>query len=120
MSVFTLPSIQDSPHYDFVVELDGATYLVELKWNEREAAWYLSIGADEDTPLVAGKKVVLNIPLISRHRDSRLPPGALIALDTSGKDEPPGLDDLGRRVVLTYSDEETVDEVLAEVDADAS
>ena len=45
---------------------------------------------------------MLGYPLISIYRDIRLPAGTLVAIDTSSKDEEPGLTDLGERVKLLY------------------
>lgn len=93
---------EDSPDVDLQVELDGVTYTLGLQWNERDGAWYLSISTAEGELLVAGRKVVLDALLLSRYRDARLPRGALMAIDTSGELEEPGLEDLGVRVKLLY------------------
>lgn len=102
MSV-VIPITPDVPHFDFQVELDGVTYTLELRWNERDAAWYLSLLTAEEDPLVMGRKVVLDVPLWSRFKDPRVPRGLLVAVDTSQKGIDAGYDDLGRRVQLVYT-----------------
>lgn len=104
--MITLPTRTDRAFYDFEIELEGRTFLLELHWNERDSSWYLKICAAEapDVPILAGRKIVLGFPLLGRFRDSRLPPGEITALDTSGRNQAPGLADLGDRVLLIYSE----------------
>lgn len=98
----TLPLRSDLPHFDFQCELDGSTYGFEFWWNSRSETWTMSIFDAEGVALVRGVRVVVGFPLASRSRDSGVPPGTFLAFDTSGKSEDPGLEDLGKRVLLLY------------------
>lgn len=98
-----LPIIQEGPHFRFVTELEGLAYSFEFRWNDREEAWFLTVGDGEGNPLAAGVRVVVNFPLLNRFRNPALPPGFLIAVDTEATERDPGFEDLGRRVVLTYA-----------------
>jgi len=109
---FVLPLRTDVPDYEFQTVLDGTTYTLGLRWNGREAAWYLDISTEDGDPISLGSKVVLNYPLAARCVDLRRPPGALIAFDTSGEDKAPGINELGARVVLIYHN---VDDLPIEV-----
>jgi hypothetical protein len=102
MAVLTLPADPVLPAYDFEVELEGALYRFELHWNARDGAWFMSLYDANDEPLVAGRKVVLGADLLGHSADPRLPPGALLIIDTSGANEDPGRDDLGARCLLGY------------------
>lgn len=102
-STLVLPTRVDVPHYDFSVDLDGRTYTLELRWNERAGAWFLSTYDAEGVPVVSGRKVVLYSPLLGHTVDPRRPPGELFAIDTTGSDLDPGRYDLGGRVLLVYS-----------------
>ncbi len=102
MSALILPVDASAPHYDVQVVLEGATYLLELRWNERSTAWSLSISDVAGKLLVAGRRVVLGANLLGRSADARLPPGILVAVDSSGTDQEAGRDDLGGRVQLVY------------------
>jgi hypothetical protein len=104
MGVHMLPLRTDLPHYLFSVELEGRTYTVELRWNERAAGWFLSLLTADEVPIVQGRRVVVGFPLLARTRDFRLPPGELEAIDTTGSGRDPGLTELGARVQLMYTD----------------
>ena len=104
MASYVLPLRTDLPAYRFQVELEGRTYGLRLRWNERAAAWFLSVLTADDALLLSGVKVVVGVPLLRRHVDSRLPPGELMALDTARADAEAGLEELGARVVLTYTE----------------
>lgn len=103
MAAVEIPIVPDLPHFDFQVELDAITYTLELRWNERDEAWYLSVLTAEEEPLLLGRKVVVGAPLWARFRTAGLPPGDVVAVDTQGTDTDPGLEDLGRRVRLIYT-----------------
>ena len=104
MSVSTLPTFED-PFYSYATTLEGKSYLLTFKYNQREECWYLSIYLSDLTPLATGIKMVPDVNLIQR-ADERLPPGflfctALLSQNTT----PPGLEELGetdKRVVLVY------------------
>lgn len=101
MSV-TIPLRTDLPHYDLQVELDGATYGLEFLWNPRSEAWSMTISSADGTVLAAGLRVVVDWAIGKRLKDATLPPGVFMAQDTSGERRDPGLEDLGRRVLLLY------------------
>ncbi len=104
MGAYLLPLRSELTHYDFEVELEGRTYGFELRWNERDGGWYLSVFTGEEEPLLTGRRVVLGFPLLGRSRDARMPPGELEAIDTTGSGKEPGLSELGVRVQLLYTD----------------
>lgn len=110
-----LPLEPSVPHYDVGVALDGVPYTVEVHWNSRDAAWYLTLRDEEGDPIagMTGRKIVLGIPIGVRSRDSRRPPGRLLAVDLSGRDLDATLDDLGVRVVVYYYTEAEVAEYVA-------
>ncbi len=89
-------------HFSEQVELEGRTYTFELRWNDRDGSWYLSVQDANENALASGVKVVVGKPLLVRFASDDMPPGLLIADDTSGGNTDPGFDDLGRRVTLHY------------------
>jgi hypothetical protein len=99
---FVIPTSTTLPHYEIRVDLDGVPYTLEFRWNARDGAWYMHVKNEDDTHLVSGVKVVIGIPLGVRSANAEMPFGVLIALDTSGADEQPGIDELGERVLLYY------------------
>jgi hypothetical protein len=98
----TLPLRPDLTHYDFGISLDGTSYLLELRWNTREEAWYLDIRLEDGTDVVLGIKVVVDFILGRRSQHPARPPGVFFAVDTSGRRQDPGISDLGARVQLLY------------------
>lgn len=103
MTVQVLPTRTDAARYDFEIELDGQTFVFDFEWNDRDSGWYMTITDVNGDVLLAGRRVVLNWPLINIYRDSRLPAGTIEAVDTSSTDTEPGYTDLGDRVKLLYT-----------------
>lgn len=97
-----LPIRQEGPHFRFVTELDGVAFSFEFRWNDRESAWFMTIGDGEGTPIVAGVRVISSFPLLTRFTDERLPAGFLYAIDSQARDADPDFEGLGRRVQLVY------------------
>lgn len=109
MSIYELtvtPGTDDVFEQD--VELDGRVYTLRFAWNTRDESWVMSVLHPDGTGLAMGRKIVLGIPLLQGEIDSRLPPGLLMATDTTNQGLEPGRSDLGRRVVLAYYDAEEV------------
>ena len=97
-----IPLRSDVPWYSLSVELDGRTYGLELRWNDVSNAWFISLADASGAPIISSLKVVVGWPISKRYADPRLPPGILAAIDTTGRDLPPGRSDLGSRVELHY------------------
>ena len=105
MGRLILPVTAD-PQQELSVKLDGQTYTLSLHWNSRSSRWYLDVLDDNGVMLTAGKCVVVGWPLVGvRETDPRLPPGLILAVDTSGQDVDPTLDDFGTRVQLLYMEQ---------------
>jgi hypothetical protein len=102
MAILVLPVRSDLPAYAFQVTLEGALYRFEIRWNDRDGLWSLSLYDKAGVLLVAGRKIVLGASLLGRSVDARLPPGAVLAMDTSGANVDAGQNDLGGRVSLLY------------------
>jgi len=104
MSVFIIPTRTDVEHYEQQVDLDGAFYTLLFAWNHRAEAWFLSLSLSDGTPIMSGMKVVADTPLLHYCGHPSQPPGSIMAVDTSGAGERPGLDELGGRVLLMYQE----------------
>lgn len=109
MTVHVIPTDPptDARAWSQLTTLDGRVYLLEFEWSSRAAHWFISLSTSEGDPIATGVKVVADWPLFRLASwDDRAPPGAVVALDTSGESRDPGFADLGDRVVLVYYDEE--------------
>lgn len=98
-----IPIVPSEPNQDFSVTLDEVQYGFEFRWNARDASWYMAIFTEQQE-LLARVRVVIGTSLARRKPDERLPPGSLVAVDTTapaaGVDA--GLDDFGTRVQVWY------------------
>lgn len=98
-----LPCEPGVARYTFRCELDRTTFNFAFEWNDRDSGWYMSIFDVSGNPLLSGRRVVLNYPLINLYRDTHLPLGNIMAFDSTGTDTEPGYLDLGDRVYLSYT-----------------
>lgn len=97
--------IDGEARYSIEIDLDEVTFNLDFEWNDRDQGWYMSIADVNGVALVSGRRVIIGYPLFDAYADARLPAGAFLALDTSDSDTEAGLNDLGDRVILTYSTE---------------
>lgn len=90
-----LPLIPSVPNYRVGTTLSGIVYLLDVRWNERDAAWYMSLLTEDERMIRAGMKIVLGtfIGIRSTHPD--FPPGFFRAFDRSGQGEDASFDDIG-------------------------
>lgn len=107
------PTDPPTPHYRVSVQLDGATYLFDVRWNGRAGAWFLDIFTADETPLARGVKVVLGAVLARRVISERWPGGILVANDASGEGREAGYDDFGTRVLVYFYTFEEIAELRA-------
>lgn len=98
-----LPLRNDAALFSFDCQLDGTTYLFAFRWNERDAQWLFDLSDVDRVPIVSGVAVVVDFPLGARCADARMPPGMLVAVDTTGAHADPGETDLGARTVIVYT-----------------
>ncbi len=90
------------PAYSESVVLEGEPFRLSFIWNTRGEYWSMTISDKHGDVLLDGLKIVLGFELIEEYADGRLPPGALLAVDTTGTLERIGRDDLGAKVKLFY------------------
>lgn len=86
---------------------EGVTYLVRLEWNMR-AGWFFALSDAAGDPIVSARRLVCDWDMLRTCVDVRRPPGGIYLLDTTGRHEDAGYDDLGVRHLLYYF---TADEV---------
>jgi hypothetical protein len=99
----TIPTRTDLPNYEEEVSLVGEVFVFSFQWSQREARWYFDLYDATRSPIARGIKVVVGWPLLRLVRDRRRPKGEIVAIDTTNSDRGPGLDELGGRVILTFT-----------------
>lgn len=106
MALFQLP-YPSSVNESMQVTLDGATYRLTWRWNERDAHWFLSLALLDGTSIVGGMRVVISWDLLQNVGHLNAPPGQIYFFDQSVDSssiagEDPRQDDLGTRVQGYY------------------
>ena len=104
-----LPFSPGAPFYRVSTSMDGSDgpstqYILDVRWNERDKAWYFDLLDGSENIIASGLKVVLGayIGRTSQHPFFRT--GVLVAVDSTGQGQDAGYDDLGNRVqVIRYT-----------------
>lgn len=108
MSVSLIPTSVTLAHYVFTTDLDGVSYQMSFKFNERDDAWYLTILDIDDNVLRGSIKIVNEWPILRLWQEDNAPSGQLLAVNQGDVPAPPTLKQLGEEVLLTYLDAESV------------
>lgn len=91
--------------FDLQVQLEGVTYTLEMRWNERMQAWFMNVLDSEGvTAFIVGARLCADWPIAQELVD-RNPPGVFFLVDTAqptGNGDEPGFGDLGNRHQLHY------------------
>lgn len=97
-----LPFLGGIGYYRFSTTIDGASYLFDVRWNSRDAAWYFDVLEADETPIAHGLKLVLGCYIGRRLPHPLVRDGVLVAVDLSGAAREATFDDLGTRVVVEW------------------
>lgn len=105
MAVFEIPLPQtNGAEFRFSTDLSGVRYVFRFYFNERDQSWAIDMMDPTESPIMHGMRAITHYDLLAQVTDPRKPLGYLMLIDTSGKYLPPGRNDLGARVKLTYND----------------
>lgn len=102
-----IPFIQSDNNYQLTVPLTGDSgtdnFIINTRWNSRDAAWYIDIYENDYTPVALGLKLVLgsNIGRSYKHKVF-FQEHFLQVVDTSGSRKDAAYDDLGGRIVVVH------------------
>lgn len=98
------------------VQLEGTTYQVTQRWNDRAQTWFCDVADANGTPIADGLALRADQPvgMFIRTLEGGWP-GILMCQDTSAQGLDPAYEDLGERVELVYLEAAEV----AAVEADA-
>lgn len=101
-SVIIPASRNGSQRFGFVCQLDGINFRFDFDWNWVRSFWSFIL-SDSIGNLLITRRIVADSPMISKFIGVEgFPFGDIIAIDTSGKGQDPGLNDLNDRVQLLY------------------
>lgn len=104
MAFLKIPVRTDIPAYDFSLTLEGVVYFFNFEWNERGQFWSMDILDQDQNHLVAGVRMTVNVDLLGRFKNAKLPKGVFVLLDSSGKNQDPKVDNFGTIVELFYAE----------------
>ena len=100
----TLPLQPSIPFYSVGTTLSGLPFVLNMRWNGRDSAWYMDILTVDETPIAHGLKLVLGAIVSRRVVSESMPPGVFTVNDLSGAGREATLDDMGTRVIVNYHD----------------
>lgn len=105
MTTYRIPTIPGVPFFSQRSTLDGIDYEIVMQWNARSGRWGFSLYTDGGAPIVQGVSVVTGWDLLSGVvRSDGVPPGMIVALDSSQANADATLSTLGVSVDLWYVD----------------
>lgn len=102
MSVHVLPFVPSIANYSFETYIEDVPYTFDVRWNEREASWYLDVTDGAGYAIVRGERIAINAYIGRKSTHPLFRTGVLAAIETSGSMLDPTFDDLGIRVEVRY------------------
>ncbi len=79
-------AVPDLPASSQQITLDAVPYSLLLTWNERAGAWILGLLNSDGAAVLVGRRVVLDLDILSVYRYlPGVPTGGIFALDATGK-----------------------------------
>lgn len=97
-----LPFIPSDPNYQFQCSLDDQTYTFDVRWNNRDQAWYFDMLDSDGKAIILGVKIVLGTFLGRKSAHPFFSNNVLVAIDSTLTNQDATLDDLGTRVFVKH------------------
>lgn len=97
-----IPVQQGVPAWSQETMLDGQKFVLHFRWNDTDQAWYLSVHDLLDEPIVSGRRLVADWPVMHRVADPRRPKGEIMVVDLLLNGGTPRYEDLNDKCELTY------------------
>jgi len=99
-----IPLSEGAPptHFDVQSQLEGVTYTLNFRWDVRASAWFMKIYDEQGINLLVAEVKIVVSWVLAAYVIDRQPPGAFVAVDTSGAHSDPTDSDFGKRVELHY------------------
>lgn len=94
--------LYSKPRYEGPKMLDGAPYVLKIKWNTFNSKWYLDLFGTSNGIEIRGIALLCGKDLLRPYGYRNLL-GELWLVDNSGRDEDPTFADMGSRWTLEYT-----------------
>ena len=98
----------DDPYFEQTVTLGLASFMITCCWNVRDEAWYVSVYKSDETPLVIGKKLTIDVNVLSDVYDDGKPDGGLYAIVMGNNIDVITRNNMGSEVELVYIGDDEV------------
>lgn len=98
-----IPLDPSETNYRIRVPLDNETFLFDIRWNSRDAAFYIDIRQQDEVPIALGLKLVLGVNIGRTSNHPFFQKHMLKMVDSSGAGLDATFDDVGRRVFLMHT-----------------
>lgn len=103
-----VPKFDDS-YYSQQVTLNGEVFKLEFKYNIRQDFWTIDISRRDGTPLVQGRKVVVDFPLFTRFGYKQdMPLGEFFLNDSEGTTQEATRQTFLEQYLLTFFTDEEI------------
>lgn len=102
MDVLVLPFIASNGNYQFETYIGDKPYVFDVRWNERDEAWYFDLSENDGRAIASGLKIVVGTHIGRTSRHELFSRGVFVAVDTEGNHRDATYDDLGTRVEVRY------------------
>lgn len=102
MASSILPFVPGDANYRFSTTLNDVDYTFDVRWNERDEAWYFDMLDASGEPIVLGVKIVLGAYLGRQSAHPFFKTNVIAAIDTTLEERDATFDDLGVRVLVQH------------------
>lgn len=104
-----LPLTPSASHYRLTIPFDDEVFEIFVRWNSRDAAFYMDLRESDGSPVLLGIKLVLGVNLGIRSNHDFFSKHLLRVVESSDTNLDAGFDDMNTRVWIMHM---TSDEII--------
>lgn len=105
-----IPFTPSDNNYTIVVPISSVPYVIDVRFNSVDSAWYMDLYEEDRTPVLMNIKLVLGARIGSTCAHVFFKTHSLTVVDTAASGTDASFDDLGNRIQVQIVD---TDEVIA-------
>lgn len=100
--IIRIPVDPNQTHFEFRTTLEEVDFVFSFRWNNRMSRWIMDIKDAEESPLILGQPLNVNVDYLARFKVDGLPDGQILFVDATGSEGEAGVEDLGDSHFLGY------------------
>lgn len=104
--IIRIPVNPDQTYFEFRTTIEEVDFVFSFRWNNRMLRWIMDIKDSEETALLLGQPLNVNVDYLARFKVDGLPSNQILFVDATGNEEEAGVDDLGDSHFLGYITDE--------------